>query len=174
MFELESVQGTATQIKAELEGLPKHEREDLVISKIKEAVDSIIEAVGGYLSVSVNGNLNPVAGDTGDLVQIYITSLPYPPNYTSGEVPVVEVEEKPEDPSILAPVLPPVAEPGLESGQENTEIPPGTIPPVEQPIAPVNPETTTPVEAAHQQTEVSGADFAQGGVVSSDIKFNIF
>lgn len=84
-FELEPVQGNPTELNTELKELPQHEREENVIPAIQSAVAQIVDAVGGYLSVSVNGNLNPVAGDTGDLIQIYIVSLPNPHPETTTE-----------------------------------------------------------------------------------------
>jgi hypothetical protein len=93
-FELNPVAGNSTEIITNLKELPQHEREERVIPVIKQAIADIVEELGGYLSVSCKGNLNPVAGETGELVEIYITSLPRP---QSVPAPVIE------DPNLLNP-----------------------------------------------------------------------
>lgn len=103
-FKIDSVEGTAAELNIDLSVPTQHEREDTVIPAIKKAITEIVESLGGYLSVSANGNINPVSGETGDVVNIYITSLPNPnpqtttmpesaPEATSETIPVETAEK---------------------------------------------------------------------------------
>jgi hypothetical protein len=96
-FEISPVHGTVSELESDLSAPPQHEREEAVVPVIKKAIAELVEALGGYLSVSANGNINPVSGETGDLVNIYITSLPIP---SSAPVPVEKQEglTAPEEP----------------------------------------------------------------------------
>lgn len=78
-FEITPFAGTVQELNVDLSKPSQHEREEFVIEEVKKAIYHIVTSLGGYLSVSCNGNINPVPGETGDLVQIYITSLPAPP-----------------------------------------------------------------------------------------------
>lgn len=156
-FEIVPVNGTVNELESDLASLPKHEREELVIPAIKKAIAEIVDALGGYLSVSANGNLNPVSGENGDLVNIYITSLSAPaiPTTPAETPPVTEVKSG-------EPV--PVSE---EIGQTQPVIPPENVEPV-QPITeetegssalndipPGEPVTVTEVEATTNSGEVT-------------------
>lgn len=150
-FEFKPNAGTVSQLESELNGLPAHEREEFVLGEVKKAIDHIVTALGGYLSLSCNGNINPVAGETGDLVNIYITSLPVPPS------------------APVAAPLPPqegLETPAAETAPENTEIPTAPVPPLEPVIAPTNPESL--VSAAEGAgVEVPVVVPAAGGEVPS-------
>lgn len=114
-FEITPIAGTAKELNVDLSKPSQHEREEFVIEEVKKAIDHVVTALGGYLSVSCNGNINPISGESGDLVNIYITSLPAPPVAATPEP--VETQEgvsapeesKPEDPTSET-VLPPVTE----------------------------------------------------------------
>lgn len=156
-FEFKPNAGTVSQLESELNGLPAHEREEFVLGEVKKAIDHIVTALGGYLSLSCNGNINPVAGETGDLVNIYITSLPVPPS------------------APVAAPLPPqegLETPAAETAPENTEIPTAPVSPTEPVIAPTNPESTAPltpqglVEASQVEVPVV-VPAAAGGEVPS-------
>lgn len=77
-FELTTVHGTVEELGSDLAAPPLHEREEFVVEEVKKAIYHVVSSLGGYLSVSCNGNINPVAGETGDVINIYITSLPQP------------------------------------------------------------------------------------------------
>lgn len=79
-FKINPVEGTVAEIDVDLSTPSQHEREEFVIEEVKKAINHIVTSLGGYLSVSCNGNINPVEGETGDVVNIYITSLPNPVN----------------------------------------------------------------------------------------------
>lgn len=79
-FEITPIAGNVQELNVDLSKPSQHEREEFVIEEVKKAIDHIVTALGGYLSVSCNGNINPISGESGDLVNIYITSLPAPPS----------------------------------------------------------------------------------------------
>lgn len=130
-FEITTVHGTVEELGSDLAAPPLHEREEFVVDEVKKAIYHVVTSIGGYLSVSCSGNINPVAGETGDVVQIYITSLPQPdsapvetpittaPGIETGEpTPVTEEAPQPQ------PVIPSDnAEPSLNpEGKTNEEI----------------------------------------------------
>lgn len=142
-FEITPVQGTVTELDSDLAAPTQHEREDLIIPIVKKAIADIVDAMGGYLSVSCNGNLNPLAGETGDLVQLYITSLPVPDSApvekVETEIPLVE-----ETTESIRPIIP--TEVSQQETQPSEQLPPG-VSPIE--IVPIEPEATTEVGTAN-------------------------
>jgi hypothetical protein len=98
-FEITQAEGTAQELSVDLSKPEQHEREEAVMPVITKAITEIVESLGGYLSVSANGNINPVSGETGDVVQIYITSLPAP---TVAATPA-QTSPVEENPSLLNP-----------------------------------------------------------------------
>lgn len=167
-FTLQPVQGTVQELATDLAELPKHEREEKVITVVKECIDDIVQALGGYLSVSCNGNINPVPGENGDLVNIYITSLSAPSSATPvPTIPPAEVVPT-EAPVNTENTGAPVAEtnpstPAGSAPKENetvpieTTTPPAEFPPSEDtPVsveAPVATPPTEPVETGPVITE---------------------
>lgn len=168
-FEITPVHGTVAELESDLAAPPLHEREELVVPVVKKAIADIVEALGGYLSVSANGNVNPISGETGDLVNIYITSLPAPdsvpvetpvattPGIETGE-PTSTVEGVPGPTPVFIPSENPepvqqeIAPSGLEEATVNTEISTQPVPsatqenPVEEAPA-ISPAASEPVEA---------------------------
>lgn len=144
-FEIVPVNGTVNELESDLATLPKHEREELVIPAIKKAIAEIVDALGGYLSVSANGNLNPVSGENGDLVNIYITSLTAPAASTSSAEtpPVTEVQSGGPTPVTEG------------TGQPQPVIPPENVESVQQQIPPGEPVTVAEVEATTNSGEVT-------------------
>src|ERR1039457_3427593 len=171
-FEIKPVQGDIAELESDLSSPPQHEREELVIPVVKESIAKIVEALQGYLSISCNGSINPVAGENGDSINIYITSLtaPMAPTPPVTEVPVtppVEIGtppvQTPTPPVVETPVVtelpivetPPVVETSLEppivsippAGEAGQELP-QTNEPIPSPIPPVvteNPAENPPV-----------------------------
>lgn len=151
-FKINSVEGTVAEIDVDLSVPSQHEREDIVIPAIKKAITDIVESLGGYLSISANGNINPVSGETGDVVNIYITSLPAPnlqttitPEVQTGEpTPVTEESPQPQPPVTPENVEPISTEshPEMEAREQQESAP--SEPPV----------TITEVEATIDSGEV--------------------
>lgn len=157
-FELKAVHGTVEELGSDLAAPPLHEREEFVVEEVKKAIYHVVSALGGYLSVSCSGNINPVAGETGDVVQIYITSLPRPdsapvetpiataPGIETGE-PTPVTEESPQPQPVISlenvePVQPnPSNEIPVEASGEFNE---STTAPVQQEVAPDGPTETAP------------------------------
>jgi hypothetical protein len=148
-FTIIQVEGTPAELSVDLSAPVQHEREDTVAPVIKKAITEIAESLGGYLSISANGNINPVSGETGDVVSIYITSLPAPisaPVPAPAETPEIQPSPAQQE---TAPVVEPTPVQPIETPsaiQENlssTENPPVPENPVE--IVPVAPETPAPV-----------------------------
>lgn len=151
-FELKSVQGNVAQLEIELEGLTQHQREEEVMVDIKEAVNHIVAALGGYLSVSCSGNINPVSGETGDVVQIYITSLAAPASSGPEIIPTQEGLENSE-------VQERVQTPSESSQAPSQETVAGGVPSQELPQPPViesaptpNSPVSTPVQPVENAT----------------------
>lgn len=135
-FELTPVQGYVSELETDLKLAPNHEREEFVIEEVKKAIDHIITAMGGYLSVSCNGNLNPISGETGEEVNIKVVSLSPP----AGVLPPIPQETAPKIEDISP-------EPVFNKGQEE-EIAAITQTPVitenpSQIIPPVTPESNS-------------------------------
>lgn len=126
-FELAPVQGNVHELETDLEAPPQHTREEDVIPVVKSAIKEIVDALGGYLSVSANGNINPASGESGDHVSILITSLPAPGGETPAP-PVVPGEETPN----------PAPAPGTEGSGEAENKPEGSVLPEEGAVAPGN------------------------------------
>lgn len=196
-FEITPVQGTAEELNVDLSAPSQHEREEFVIEEIKKAVDHVVTALGGYLSISCNGNINPVSGENGDLVNIYITSLsaptsaptptvkeaPDPSGVEIGTEPVVIPETPagitPETPSVIEPV--PIGEVGTpeaggaqEAAPVNTENPTApatpivTDNPVENPSALAG-ETPVPVETSEEAVKRMANEAAEADAVAAGI-----
>jgi|ERR1700722_1441326 len=151
-FEINPVHGTVSELESDLSAPPQHEREEAVVPVIKKAIADLVEALGGYLSVSANGNINPVSGETGDLVNVYITSLPIPSS-TSAPVPVEKQE------GLTAPISSNIEDVSLPSETPLAE----TITPVQQEIAPVVP----PADTASVITETPIAPVPSGPTVNA-------
>jgi hypothetical protein len=132
-FEITQVEGTVDQIKIDLSEPSHHEREEQVVTVVKQAISDVASSLGGYLSVSCSGNINPVSGETGDLIQIYITSLPVP---QSAQTPPVET------PKVQTGESTPVTE---ESPQPQSVMTPENQEPVQQETAPSEPPVETPL-----------------------------
>lgn len=167
-------QGTVEELDVTFSAPPQHIREEEVVPVVKSAIESIVNALGGYLSVSVNGSINPSSGETGDAINIYITSLTPPiapnPAPAGGEVAPTPVGEEPkpiaeppvvETPPAETPVVPtpgvpaepaPVVETTSETGEVHSE---SEAPPVEQPVSEV-PTSEAPVETPPAETAPSG------------------
>jgi hypothetical protein len=112
-FKLIPMQGNTSELKSDLESPPTHPREEEVIPVIKQAIDEIVEALGGYLSISCNGNINHVGGESGDVINIYITSLPAPAVATS-----TSVENEQVQPSAVTPIQREIAPKGeIQTGE---------------------------------------------------------
>jgi hypothetical protein len=78
-FTLTPYQGWAQEVAIDLEVPAQNRREEETVSAIKDSVVKIVAAMGGYISVTGNGHLNPIAGETGDSVSINIVSISSPP-----------------------------------------------------------------------------------------------
>jgi hypothetical protein len=155
-FEITPVQGSVAELAIDLSVPSQHQREEFVIEEVKKAIDHIVTALGGYLSVSCNGNLNPVSGENGDLVNIYITSLSAPTSAPT--TPVIE------SPGITTPETPITTETTAENPPV-TEVPVATEVPVitEPPVVTVPPAGESGQEVPQiNETEV-GAPAAGGG-----------
>jgi large repetitive protein len=140
-FSLNPVQGTPAELGSDLESPPKHEREEVVVEVIKSSIEDIVNSLGGYLSVAASGNINQVSGETGDVVNIYITSLPAPGSTTPppAETPA---EVAPAEGIPVAPEIPVVeTAPPTEVG---TEPVPVQETPVVEPIPPPVQTETAP------------------------------
>jgi outer membrane biosynthesis protein TonB len=123
-FELKPVQGNVTELDADLEVPAQHTREEEIIPVVKEAIADIVNVLNEYLSVSCNGNLNPAAGETGDVINISINSLTPP-----APIPV----EPPVEPT------PPVTPPEPTPEPLPTPAPEPAPVPVENPPIPSEP-----------------------------------
>lgn len=77
-FTLAAYEGTAQEVVAEMATIPQNTREEEILEVIKKSIAEIVTSVGGYISVTGNGHLNPAAGETGDSISINIVSLPVP------------------------------------------------------------------------------------------------
>lgn len=176
-FKLSSVQGTVAELETDLESPAMHDREELVIEEVKKAIDHIVTSLGGYLSVSCGGNINPVSGETGDVVDIHIVSLPYPPNTEA--TPVLETPiQPPEGVSPGEPVTAAEVEATTEPSPVITENPEPTIPQPAQENVPANslgisgPEVNAPEipPPAAPAMEPNTTDLSETtGVVSPEI-----
>lgn len=145
-FKFNQVEGNVEELKVDLESPPLHPREEQVVPAIKQAITEIVEATQGYLSVSCSGNLNPVAGESGDVINIYITSLPAPTVSTPAQTPPVEEVQTGEPTPVTEEtpqVQPPVTPENVEPSQGSTG-----ISPIERPV------TITEVEATTDSGEV--------------------
>lgn len=137
-FILTAVQGTVSELETDLASPANHEREEKVIPVLKNAIKEIVESVGGYLSVSCNGNLNPVAGENGDVINLTITSLTPP------------IAPSPAEPPFEAPIQPtPVIEETPQpvvGPQPTTEVPAPVVEPTPAPVEtpPAAEQTPTP------------------------------
>jgi outer membrane biosynthesis protein TonB len=136
-FEITPVAGTVQELDVDLSKPSQHEREEFVIEEVKKAIDHIVTALGGYLSVSCNGNINPISGESGDLVNIYITSLPVPAS--AAPETVVPTQEGLGIPEEISP------EKELTQGQKEESV-------ALNPIEPPQPETA-PVEWTNHPTQ---------------------
>lgn len=145
-FEITTVHGTVEELGSDLAAPPLHEREEFVVEEIKKAIYYVVTSLGGYLSVSCSGNINPVAGETGDVVQIYITSLPQPDS-APVETPIATA------PGIETGEPTPVAE---ESPQPQSVVPPENVEPVQQETAPAVEETAPVNTEIPTETDPSG------------------
>lgn len=132
-FEITPVAGTVQELDVDLSKPSQHEREEFVIEEVKKAIDHIVTALGGYLSVSCNGNINPISGESGDLVNIYITSLPAPASVAPETV--VPTQEGLEQPEEISP------ERELTQGQKEESVALNPVEPPQQETAPVEQPT---------------------------------
>ena len=143
-FEITPLQGNPTELNGDLEAPASHVREEEVIPVVKTAIKSIVDILGEYLSVSCQGNINPAAGETGDVVQIYITSInpPIAPTEPPTEsTPTTEPPKTEETPAPPSPERESAPEPAPEPVQETPE----NTPPTPAPESPENPSENPPV-----------------------------
>lgn len=95
---LNPFQGTASEVETDLQTEIQNQREEQIIPVVKKSISDIVEALGGYISISANGHFNPASGEPGDVVTIHISSLPEPNAPTP---PPVEVPPAVEAPPVL-------------------------------------------------------------------------
>lgn len=95
---LSPFQGTAQEVETDLQTTIQNQREEQIIPVVKKCISDMVEALGGYISVSANGHFNPASGEPGDVIEIHIASLPVPNAPTP---PPVETPPAVEAPPVL-------------------------------------------------------------------------
>ena len=149
-FSFVPFQGLATEYTAATEGSPSNSREAEVLPHLTTAVQDVVEALGGYVSVDVRGNILPAPGETGESINVLIASLT-PPAGVTLNAPVAPETKPPAEQTQLIPDPEPAKE---EEPAKPVEVPtpepaPAPAPVPEQPApAPVQPvaPVVAPVE----------------------------
>jgi hypothetical protein len=77
-WSLQAVTEEAESVTVELDFASGNERESRVLDVVKESVQAIVDAVGGYVAVSGSGHLSAAEGEPGDTITISIATLPRP------------------------------------------------------------------------------------------------
>lgn len=159
-FSFKPVQGDARVIAAELQNESQHTRENEVIPVVTEAIDKIVNTLGGYLSIDASGHINAAQNEPGDTVNIRIVSLPVPGGDTPTEATSVSIqspEKKLTTEEALAQTIAQRAPGGSVAPPPDTVTENGapgiTSAPVENPT--VSATTTNPVGAENITTPTS-------------------
>lgn len=105
---LKSVQDRAENISVEIGSQSGNDRENEVLGVVVESAQAIVDALGGYVSVSGYGHVNPAEGEPNDQVSLQIVSLPEP----GGETPAA-----PDAPAGVTQDAPPAGDPTAPQGQ---------------------------------------------------------
>jgi hypothetical protein len=156
-FTFKPVKGNASEIAAELQSESQHTREDEVLPVVTQAIDNIVNSLGGYLSVDASGHINAAQGEPGDTIAIRIVSLSAPESPTPAEVAPIAPESTPvltseEALGATTAQRAPEGSVAPPAGTETENGTPGiTSAPVENPTTP--PGGGTPTQDSTENTE---------------------